>query len=138
MSEATLTIDVALSERERFTLAVFFTGTYKPKNKAERRAMKLAFKRMKLDEIIARGRKPGGITIAMLSDTPTVVPLNEETIDWAIANLNTVQSETADSLILGDIEERFDEVKAGTYVVPPNAVKPKPALVSVPETPPAS
>lgn len=134
--EETLAIDVCFSERERFTLAVFFTTTYKPKSKAERKAMKLAFRRLKLDEIIARGRKPGGIKPELLSDAPVVVPVTRETIDWAIAQLNSVQSETADSLILSDIEDRIDEVVAGTYIVPPNAVRPKPTLASVPVPPP--
>jgi hypothetical protein len=138
MSDEIPSVLVALSERERFTLAVFFSGTYKPKNKAERKAMKLAFKRLRLDEIIARMRKPEGIKPTMLSDAPVAVPLNEETIAWAAANLNKTQSETADSLILSDVEDRFDEVQAGTYVLPDSA-KPKASLTSVPsETPPAS
>jgi hypothetical protein len=142
MSEDTLGIDVCFSERERFTLAIFFTSTFKPKTKAERKALKLAFRRFKLDEIIARCRKPGGIKIELLSDAPVVVSLTQEAIDWAMAHLNTVQSETADSLILADVEERLDEVVAGTYVVPPNATRPKVSLASVPaapaEAPPAS
>lgn len=137
MSEDTLAIDVVLSERERFTLAVFFTSTYKPKNKTERKAMRLAFRRLQLDGIIARGRRPGGIKPELLSDVPTVVALTEEAIDWAIANLNQTQSETADSLILADLEERFEEVKAKAYVLPPDAVRPKAVLTSVPAaTPP--
>jgi hypothetical protein len=137
MSDEIPSVLVALSERERFTLAVFFSGTYKPANKAERKAMRLAFRRLRLDEIIARMRKPEGIKPTMLSDAPAAVPLNEETINWAVARLNKTQSETADSLILCDIEDRFDEVQAGTYVLP-DAAKPKTPLVSVPETPPAS
>lgn len=131
MSETIQSFDVALTERERFTLAVFFSNTYKPKSKAERKAMKLAFRRLNLDEIVARMRKPGGVNPAMLLDTPTVIPLNQETVNWVIANLNTVQSDTADSLILGDVEDYLDAVQAGTYTLPPNAVKPKAALMSV-------
>jgi hypothetical protein len=132
MSEDSLVIDVALSERERFVLACFFTGTYKPKNKTERKAMRLAFKRLKLDEIVARLRTPEGIKTGLLSNTPVSVPLNEETINWAVANMNKTESATADSLTLSEIEERFDEVLAGTYVLPESA-KTKPALTSVSE-----
>lgn len=133
MSDAALVVDVALSERERFTLAVFFSGTYKPKNKAERKAMRLVFRRLRLDEIIGRMRKPEGIKPTMLSDAPVAVPLNEETINWVVANLNNTTSETADSLILSDVEERFDEVRASTYTLPPG-VRQRAPLAAVPET----
>lgn len=113
-----LVIRVALSERERFTLAVFFSNTIKPKNKAERRAMKLAFRRLTLDEIVDRMRKPTGINPTMLKDVQVPVSINEETVDYVIAHMNQVESVSADSLILSDLEDKFDLVKAGKYELP--------------------
>jgi len=113
-----LVIRVALSERERFTLAVFFSNTIKPKNKAERRAMKLAFKRLELTDIVDRMRKPTGIDPRMLKDVQVPVPINQETVDYVIAHLNPVESVSADSLILSDLEDKFDLVQAGKYELP--------------------
>jgi len=113
-----LSFPVALSERERFTLAVFFSQTHRPKNKAERKAMKLAYKRLRLDEIIDRMRKPGGIKVELLSDTPVAIHVNDETITWMATNLNTAESTTADSLILSDVEDRIEAIQARTYQLP--------------------
>jgi hypothetical protein len=113
-----LVIRVAMSERERFTLAVFFSNTLKPKDKAARRAMKLAFKRLTLDEIVDRMRKPSGINVQLLKDVQVPVPINQETVDYVITNLNNVESTSADSLILSDIEDKFELVKSGKYELP--------------------
>ena len=56
-----MSFPVGLSERERFTLVMFFTDTHKPQSRADRKAMRLAFKRLKLDDIVARLRAPGGV-----------------------------------------------------------------------------
>ena len=113
-----LSFPVAFSERERFTLAVFFSQTYRPKSKAERKAMKIAFKRLRLEEIIDRMRKPGGIKIDLLQDKPEVIQLNDETVTWVATNLNNTESTTADSLILSEIEDRIDAIKSSTYQLP--------------------
>jgi hypothetical protein len=113
-----LSFPVALSERERFTLAVFFSQTHRPANKAERKAMKLAYRRLRLDEIIDRMRKPGGIKVELLSDAPGVIQINDETLAWVVANLNTKESTMADSLILSDIEDRIEAIQARTYQLP--------------------
>jgi hypothetical protein len=112
-----MAINVAFTERERLALALFFSTTYKPDGKTARRAMRVAFKRMKLDEIMTRlttkGIKPGDI-----KDVPVPILINTETLDWMIDKLNKTTSEGSDSLILSEIEDRLEEVKNGSYVMP--------------------
>jgi len=119
MSDETLAFPVAMSERERVALVSFIANTYKAPDKAARKAMRLAFKRLQFDGIVARMRAPGGIKTDTLRDTPTVTMLNTETVLWVIERLNKTASEGADSLLIAELEDRFDEINAGTYKLPP-------------------
>jgi len=119
MSDDPMAINVAFTERERLTLTLFFTKTYKPTDKAQRRAMRVVFKRMKLDEIMARLSTTKGINPLELKDNPVPIQINTETLDWMIDKINKTTSEGFDSIILSEIEDRLEEVKAGRYELPP-------------------
>jgi len=117
--DTSLSFPIAMSERERVALAVFISNTYKPANKAERKTMRLAFKRLQLEGIVARLRGPGGIKSDTLSDKPVVTQVNTETVVWFIERLNKTVSDGGEALIISELEDRFDEISSGTYQLPP-------------------
>jgi hypothetical protein len=119
----TLSFPIAMSERERVALAAFISNTYKPANKAERKAMRLAFKRLHFDVIVAR-LNAGGIKSDTLSDKQTVTPVNTETVAWIIERINKTASDGSNSLIISELEDRFEEINAGTYLLPADLQKP--------------
>lgn len=118
MSDDPMAINVTFTERERLTLAIFFSKTYKPADKAQRRAMRVVYKRLRLDEIMARLQTPKGINPLELKDVPVQIQVNTETVDWMIDKLNKTTSDGFDSIILSEIEDRLEEVKAGRYKLP--------------------
>ena len=63
----------------------------------------------------------GAINLETLKDTPSlVISINKETIDYVLSNIKA--SDGAASLVLADIEERFEMLRAGTYVLPEGLV----------------
>ncbi len=118
MSDDPTTMNVAFTERERFTLALFLSKTYKPADKPARRAMNVAYKRLKLIDIMNRLSKPTGVNPLELKDVMVPLQLNTETIDWLMDKLNKTSSEGFDSIILSEIEDRLDDVKSGRYELP--------------------
>ncbi len=115
--DMTLSFPIAMSERERVTLASLIGNTYKPASKAERKTMRLAFKRLQLEGIVAR-LNTGGIKSDTLSDKQTVTHVNTETVAWVIERLNKTVTDGSNTLIISELEDRFDEINAGTYQLP--------------------
>jgi hypothetical protein len=120
-----LTFQVAFTERERFYMATFFTRTYKPADKPARKAMRLVYRRLKLDDMMDRLSKPPGVNTSLLRDAWEAITMNEETLNWLIERIFKTPTEGIESIFLSEIEDRLDLVRDKKYVLPEGAVPAK-------------